>query len=50
MQVSSKQAPVMVVQTFQELRHALDEERKANDQLIMQTDLDRGKIDDLEGR
>lgn len=35
---------------MQELRQTLDEERRANDQLITQTDRDRAKIDDLEGR
>lgn len=35
---------------LQELRQTLEEERKANDQLIDQTDRDRAKIDDLEGR
>lgn len=35
---------------MQELRQALEEERKANDQLIDQNDRDRAKIDDLEGR
>lgn len=34
----------------QELRQTLDEERKANSQLIDQTDHDRATIDDLEGR
>jgi hypothetical protein len=34
----------------QELRRALDEERKANDQLIQQADNDRQAIDQLEGR
>lgn len=34
----------------QELRHAYEEERKANDRLIEQSDKDRQTIDDLEGR
>lgn len=39
-----------VAGVLQELRQELEEERKANDQLIDQTDRDRAKIDDLEGR
>jgi len=39
-----------VLTPLQELRQALDDERKANDQLMEQTDRDRAKIDDLEGR
>jgi hypothetical protein len=35
---------------MQELRHELDEERRAHNQLIQQSDRDRQTIDALEGR